>query len=385
MPTYARADIAFERGEGAYLFDTNGRRYLDFAAGVAVNSLGHGHPHLVEALTAQAAKVWHTSNLYRIPLQERLAERLVTHSFADTVFFCNSGAEAIECALKIARRYHDGGGNAERFRILVFDGAFHGRTLTTIAAGGQDKHRAGFAPDVEGFDRAAFGDLDAAKNAIGPETAAILVEPIQGEGGVRVPPTGFLKGLRGLCDDEGLLLILDEVQTGLGRTGRLFAHQWDGIEPDIMGIAKGLGGGFPVGACLATAKAAEAMTASTHGSTFGGNPLAMAVGNAVLDVVLADGFLDQVRKTAGALNQRLGALAAEFPSVIAEVRGIGLLLGLRCEVSSADVIATARSHGLLLAPAADNVARLLPPLIIDEAQVDEAADILETTCRELVS
>ncbi len=383
MPTYARAGLAFERGEGAYLFDTNGRRYLDFAAGVAVNSLGHGHPHLVEALNAQAAKVWHTSNLYRIPQQERLAERLVAHSFADTVFFCNSGAEAMECALKIARRYHFGNGDSERFRVLAFEGAFHGRTLTTIAAGGQDKHRDGFAPDVDGFDRAVFGDLDAAKNAIGPETAAILVEPIQGEGGVRIPPPGFLKGLREICDQQGLLLILDEVQTGMGRTGRLFAHEWDGIQPDVMAIAKGLGGGFPVGACLATAKAAEAMTAGTHGSTFGGNPLAMAVANAVLDVMLEDGFLDQVRKMAGTLNQRLGALVAEFPSVVAELRGRGLLLGLRCEISNAEFVAAARAHGLLLAPASENVARLLPPLIIGESQVDEAVGILETTCRDL--
>ena len=385
MPTYARADIAFDRGEGAYLFDLEGRRYLDFAAGVAVNSLGHGHPHLVETLRDQAAKLWHTSNLYQIPDQERLAERLVAASFADMAFFCNSGAEAIETALKIARRFHDGAGTPDRFRVLTFSGAFHGRTLTTIAAGGQAKHLEGFGPDVDGFDHAEFGDLKAAAGAIGAETAAIMVEPIQGESGIRTPPPGFLKGLRDLCDEHGLLLIFDEVQTGVGRTGRLFAHEWDGVEPDMMAIAKGLGGGFPVGACLATAKAAQFMDPGSHGSTFGGNPLAMAVANAVLDVVLEGGFLERVRQTAGALNQRLRALVAEYPSVFAEVRGTGLLIGLRCEAANGDMIAAARVHGLLLAPAGDNVARLVPPLIVGESEIDEATGILETVCKELAS
>ena len=385
MPTYARSDLAFDRGEGAYLIDTEGRRYLDFAAGVAVNSLGHAHPHLVEALRKQAGKLWHTSNLYQIPVQERLATRLVAASFADQAFFCNSGAEAIECALKIARRFHYGNGAPERFRVLTFEGAFHGRTLTTIAAGGQPKHLEGFGPGVDGFDQAEFGDLKAAGQAIGPETAAIMVEPIQGEGGVCTPPTGFLKGLRTLCDDNGMLLIFDEVQTGLGRTGRLFAHEWDGVGPDVMALAKGLGGGFPIGACLATNAAGEFMTPGTHGSTFGGNPLAMAVANAVLDVVLENGFLDQVRKIAGALNQRLSGLVAAYPGVFAEVRGTGLLIGLRCEVPNAEVIEAARAHGLLLAPAGDNVARLLPPLIVGEREVEEAIGILETVCKELGS
>jgi acetylornithine/N-succinyldiaminopimelate aminotransferase len=385
MPTYARSDLAFDRGEGAYLIDTEGRRYLDFAAGVAVNSLGHAHPHLVEALRKQAGKLWHTSNLYQIPVQERLATRLVAASFADQAFFCNSGAEAIECALKIARRFHYGNGAPERFRVLTFEGAFHGRTLTTIAAGGQPKHLEGFGPGVDGFDQAEFGDLKAAGQAIGPETAAIMVEPIQGEGGVCTPPTGFLKGLRTLCDDNGMLLIFDEVQTGLGRTGRLFAHEWDGVGPDVMALAKGLGGGFPIGACLATNAAGEFMTPGTHGSTFGGNPLAMAVANAVLDVVLENGFLDQVRQIAGALNQRLSGLVAAYPGVFAEVRGTGLLIGLRCEVPNADVIEAARAHGLLLAPAGDNVARLLPPLIVGEREVEEAIGILETVCKELGS
>ena len=385
MPTYARSDLAFDRGEGAYLIDTEGRRYLDFAAGVAVNSLGHAHPHLVEALRKQAGKLWHTSNLYQIPVQERLATRLVAASFADQAFFCNSGAEAIECALKIARRFHYGNGAPERFRVLTFEGAFHGRTLTTIAAGGQPKHLEGFGPGVDGFDQAEFGDLKAAGQAIGPETAAIMVEPIQGEGGVCTPPTGFLKGLRTLCDDNGMLLIFDEVQTGLGRTGRLFAHEWDGVGPDVMALAKGLGGGFPIGACLATNAAGEFMTPGTHGSTFGGNPLAMAVANAVLDVVLENGFLDQVRQIAGALNQRLSGLVAAYPGVFSEVRGTGLLIGLRCEVPNAEVIEAARAHGLLLAPAGDNVARLLPPLIVGEREVEEAIGILETVCKELGS
>ena len=385
MPTYARSDLAFDRGEGAYLIDTEGRRYLDFAAGVAVNSLGHAHPHLVEALRKQAGKLWHTSNLYQIPVQERLATRLVAASFADQAFFCNSGAEAIECALKIARRFHYGNGAPERFRVLTFEGAFHGRTLTTIAAGGQPKHLEGFGPGVDGFDQAEFGNLKAAVQAIGPETAAIMVEPIQGEGGVCTPPTGFLKGLRTLCDDNGMLLIFDEVQTGLGRTGRLFAHEWDGVGPDVMALAKGLGGGFPIGACLATNAAGEFMTPGTHGSTFGGNPLAMAVANAVLDVVMENGFLDQVRQIAGALNQRLSWLVAAYPGVFSEVRGTGLLIGLRCEVPNAEVIEAARAHGLLLAPAGDNVARLLPPLIVGEREVEEAIGILETVCKELGS
>ena len=385
MPTYGRSGLAFDRGEGAYLIDIEGRRYLDFAAGVAVNSLGHAHPHLVEALRKQAGKLWHTSNLYQIPVQERLATRLVAASFADQAFFCNSGAEAIECALKIARRFHYGNGAPERFRVLTFEGAFHGRTLTTIAAGGQPKHLEGFGPGVDGFDQAEFGDLKAAGQAIGPETAAIMVEPIQGEGGICTPPTGFLKGLRTLCDDNGMLLIFDEVQTGLGRTGRLFAHEWDGVGPDVMALAKGLGGGFPIGACLATNAAGEFMTPGTHGSTFGGNPLAMAVANAVLDVVLENGFLDQVRQISGALNQRLSGLVAAYPGVFAEVRGTGLLIGLRCEVPNAEVIEAARAHGLLLAPAGDNVARLLPPLIVGEREVEEAIGILETVCKELGS
>ena len=388
MPTYARAPIAFERGAGAYLFDTNGRRYLDFAAGVAVVSLGHCHPHLVAALTKQAETLWHTSNLYRIPAQERLATRLVEHSFADQVFFCNSGAEAVECGLKIVRRYQDLSGRPHRYRVITFAGAFHGRTLATLAAGGQEKHLAGYDPRVEGFDQVPYGDLDATRRAITDETAAILVEPLQGEAGARVPPPGFLRALRKLCDEHNLVLFLDEVQTGIGRTGRLFAHEWENVRPDLMAVAKGLGGGFPIGACLAIEPLAAVMTAGSHGSTFGGNPLAVAVGNAVLDVVLGEGFLEQVRRTAGALNQRLAPLAAEYPSVIAELRGTGLLIGLRAQgaaSSQAALITALRDDGLLVAPAGDNVVRLVPPLTIDETHIEEAGVILDRVCKRLVS
>ena len=304
LPTYARVDLAFERGEGAWLIATNGERYLDFTSGVAVNALGHAHPHLVAAITEQAKKVWHVSNLYRIPEAERLAERLCAASFADLVFFGNSGAEAMECAIKMARKYQSANGQPERFRIITFEGAFHGRTLATLAAGGQKKYLEGFGPVVDGFDQVPFGDLEATKRAIGPETAAILIEPIMGEGGVRVVPPEFLRALRQLCDEHGLLLVFDEVQTGMGRTGDLFAYQRYGVTPDIMALAKALGGGFPLGACLATAEAAKGMTAGTHGSTFGGNPLAMAAGNAVLDVMLARGFLERVRRIALVLKQK---------------------------------------------------------------------------------
>lgn len=388
MSTYARAPIAFERGEGAYLFDGAGRRYLDFAAGVAVVSLGHCHPHLVAALHVQAETLWHTSNLYRIAGQERLAARLVEHSFADKAFFCNSGAEAVEGGLKMVRRYHDETGHPERYRVITFAGAFHGRTLATLAAGGQAKHLAGYDPRVEGFDQVPYGDIEATRRAITKDTAAILVEPLQGEAGARVPPSGFLRALRRWCDEHGLLLFLDEVQTGVGRTGRLFAYEWEGIKPDLMAVAKGLGGGFPIGAVLATDAVAAVMTAGSHGSTFGGNLLAVAVGNAVLDVVLGDGFLEGVRRIAGALSQRLAPLASEYPSVIAELRGSGLLLGLRAQGEAknhAALIEGLRNGGLLVAPAGDNVVRLVPPLVIDESHVDEAGRILESVCRSLAS
>src|SRR6201991_3023118 len=305
LPVFARVDLAFERGEGCWLVATNGERYLDFTSGVAVNALGHAHPHMIAALTAQAQKVWHVSNLYQVPEAERVAQRLCDASFADVIFFCNSGAEAMECSIKMARKYHAANGAPERYRIITFEGAFHGRTLATLAAGGQKKYLEGFGPVDEGFDQVPFADLEATKRAIGPETAAILIKPIMGEGGVRVVPPEFLRALRQLCDEHKLLLVFDEVQTGVGRTGQLFAYQRTGIAPDIMALAKALGGGFPVGACLATAEAAKGMTTGTHGSTFGGNPLAMAAGNAVLDVVLEETFLEKVRHSGLILKQRL--------------------------------------------------------------------------------
>jgi acetylornithine/N-succinyldiaminopimelate aminotransferase len=380
LPTYARADLSFERGEGPWLVGRDGQRYLDFGAGIAVNALGHAHPHLVAALTEQAGKIWHTSNLYQIPEGERLARRLVDHTFADVVFFSNSGAEANEAAIKMARKYHSANGQPERFRIITFEGAFHGRTLATIAAGGQKKYLEGFGPKVEGFDQVPFDDMDALKASIGPETAAIMIEPVQGEGGIRPVPPPFLRALRSLCDENGLLLIFDEIQTGVGRTGKLFAHEWTGVPPDIMSVAKGIGGGFPLGACLATQEAAKGMTVGTHGTTYGGNPLAMAVGNAVLDVVLAPGFLQHVERMGLLLKQRLAELKDRHPAVIAEVRGQGLMMGLRTHVPNTDFIDAVREQRLILIAAGDNVARLLPPLIVTEAEIGEAFSRLDAAC-----
>ena len=383
LPTYARIDLAFERGEGAWLTATNGDRYLDFASGIAVNALGHAHPHLVEALSAQAQKLWHVSNLYRIPEAERLAERLCAVSFADTVFFTNSGAEAMECAIKMARKYQAASGKPERFRIVTFEGAFHGRTLATIAAGGQKKYLEGFGPPVDGFDQVPFADIEATRKAIGPQTAAILIEPIQGEGGVRVAPNPFLRALRQLCDAHGLLLLFDEVQTGVGRTGEMFAYERAGVRPDVMAIAKGIGGGFPLGACLATTEAGKGMTTGSHGSTYGSNPLGAAVGNAVLDVVLARGFLDGVRRTALLLKQRLAELKDRHPKVIAEVRGEGLLVGLRAAIPNGELVDALRAERLLTAAAADNVVRLLPPLIVGETEIAEAVARIDRACTKI--
>src|SRR6266513_3050278 len=383
LPVFARVDLGFERGEGAWLIATSGERYLDFTSGVAVNALGHAHPHLVEAITKQANRVWHVSNLYRIPESERVAERLCAASFADVVFFCNSGAEAMECAIKMARKYQSASGRPERYRMVTFEGAFHGRTLATLAAGGQKKYLDGFGPVVQGFDQVAFGDLEAAKRAVGPETAAILIEPIMGEGGVRVVEPEFLRALRRLCDEHGLLLIFDEVQTGMGRTGALFAYQRCGVTPDIMALAKALGGGFPLGACLATAEAAKGMTTGTHGSTFGGNPLAMAAAGAVLDVMLADGFLDRVRRVALVLKQKLAAIADRYPTVVAELRGEGLLVGLRAAVPSAELVDELRAEKMITAAAGDNVVRLLPPLIVSEEEIADAVRRLERACARI--
>jgi len=383
MPTYARADLAFERGEGAYLFATDGRRFLDFASGVAVTALGHGHPRLVAALREQAGKLWHCSNLYRVPGQEKVAAKLVERSFADTVFFCNSGAEALECCIKTARKYHYAGGNSQRYRIVCAEGAFHGRTLATVAAGGQKKHMEGFAPAVEGFDHVPYGNLNALRDAITAETAAILVEPVQGEGGIIPGDPDYLRRLRATADEFGILLMFDEVQTGMGRTGTLFAHEQLGIAPDVMGIAKGLGGGFPVGACLATAQAVRGMTAGSHGSTFGGNPLAMAVAETVLDIMTEPGFLAQVERMGKLLRHRVEATCAGFPHVVEQVRGLGLMLGLKARIPNTELVEKLRANGLLTVGAGDNVIRLLPPLTIGEAEVDEAIAILSRTFSEV--
>lgn len=375
--TYSRAPLRFERGEGVWLITEDGERYLDFGGGVAVSSLGHGYPHLVEALKAQADKVWHLSNLYEVPGQEKLAGRLTEATFADKVFFTNSGAEALECAIKTARRYQYSKGHPERFHIITFEGAFHGRTLATIAAGGQEKYLEGFGPKAPGFDQVPFGDIDAVRAAVTDATAAILIEPVQGEGGIRPATMEFMRALRALCDERGLLLVLDEVQTGVGRTGKLFAYEWSGVTPDIMAVAKGIGGGFPLGACLATAEAASGMKAGTHGSTYGGNPLAMAVGNAVLDVILSDGFLEHVRDVGLVFRQALASLKDRYPDVIEDVRGEGLMLGIKAAVPSADLLQAIRAEHLLAVPAGDNVLRLLPPLITTADEAREGLSRIE--------
>jgi acetylornithine/N-succinyldiaminopimelate aminotransferase len=385
MATFARVDLAFERGEGVWLMTKDGERYLDFTSGVAVNALGHAHPHLVAALTEQAQKLWHVSNLYEIPEAERVARRLCEASFADVVFFCNSGAEAMEGAIKTARKYHAVSGRPDRYRIITFEGAFHGRTLATLAAGGQKKYLDGFGPVVEGFDQVRVDDLAAVKSAIGEQTAAIVIEPLMGEGGVRTVAPSFLKALRDLSDQNGLLLIFDEVQSGMGRTGELFAHQRTGVTPDIMALAKALGGGFPVGAVLATEEAAKGMTAGTHGSTFGGNPLAMSASNATLDVMLAPGFFDHVKRISILLKQRLAEIKDRFPSVIAEVRGEGLLLGLRAVIPAGELVNAIRAEKMLTVAAGENVVRLLPPLIISEQEVAEGVARLERACARLSS
>lgn len=383
LPTYARAPVAFVRGEGAWLEASDGSRYLDFGAGIAVAGLGHSHPHLVNALIEQGQKLWHVSNLYVIPQAERLAKRLTDATFADYVFFTNSGAEACEGAIKTVRKYQFVSGHPERVEIITFDNAFHGRTLATIAAGGNDKYVEGFGAPVEGFHRKTpYGDIEAVKAAINPRTAAIMVEPMQGEGGIRLAPASFFRALRELCDQHGLLLVFDEVQSGMGRTGKFFAYEHMGIEPDVMAIAKGIGGGFPLGAFLTTKEAGKGMVAGTHGSTYGGNPLATAIGNAVLDIILADGFLDKVAQTGLALKQRLAELKDRHPGVIAEIRGEGLLMGLRINerISNGDFTAAVRDQHMLVIPAGENVVRMLPPLTIGQVEIDEAIKRLSAAC-----
>ena len=378
MQTYARADLAFERGEGAYLFTADGRRFLDFASGIAVTALGHSHPHLVKALTDQAQKLWHTSNLYQVPGQARLAERLTAATFADQIFFTNSGVEAIECGLKLVRKYQDDFGDPKRYRVIGFEGSFHGRTLSTLAAAGNEKYLKGYAPMVDGFDHCAFNNLNEVRAKIGPETAAILIEPVQGEGGMRAADLAFLKDLRKVCDEFGLLLMLDEVQSGIGRTGKFLAHEWAEITPDIAAIAKGIGGGFPLGACLATSKVAAAYGPGAHGTTFGGNPLAMAVGNGVLDVILDGNLLPHVNEVSAHLEARLDDLLRRFPATFEGKRGKGLMRGLKCVtgIVNTEMVEALRGAGLLTVGAGDNTIRLLPPLIVTEAEVNSAIDMI---------
>ena len=385
MPNYNRADICFEHGQGAYLFDETGRRYLDFGAGIATSSLGHGHPHLVRAIAEQAAKVIHVSNLYRVKQAERLAARYVAASFADSVFFCNSGAEANEGLVKAMRKTQADEGHPERTRVICFEGAIHGRTLATISATGNPKYLAGFGEPVPGFDHVPLNDIAAVRAAITPQTAGILVEPIQGEGGIRAVTPGFLQALRDLCDERGLLLGFDEVQTGMGRTGKLFAHEWHGVTPDVLSSAKGIGGGFPMAAVLGTERVAKALVPGSHGTTYGGGPLACAAGNAVLDVILADGFLDQLTATAAFLHAGLEALVVAHPAVFTEVRGMGLLLGLKCTPPNGEVQAAALTHGLLTVAAGDNVLRLAPPLIIGQAECEEALALLGEVAAQLAA
>ena len=381
--TYSRAPVEFERGDGCWLQTTEGERFLDFGSGIAVSCLGHAHPHLVKAIQDQAEKLWHVSNLYEISSQGRLAQRLVANSFADRVFFGNSGAEALECAIKTARRYHYVNGAPERYRIITFAGAFHGRTLATLAAAGQEKYLEGYGPRVDGFDQVELGDLEAVKAAITDETAGILLEPIQGEGGIVEPPSGFLRELRKLCDEHGILLVFDEVQTGFGRTGDMFAYKWSGIEPDILAAAKGIGGGFPLGACLATNEASAGMTPSTHATTYGGNLLAMAAGNAVLDIILQDGFFEDVQRRSLIFKQGLASVVDRFPDVFSEVRGKGFLLGLKCVLPNMDVNSALRDANLLTVPAGDNVIRLLPPLVVSEEEMSQAIERIENAAAAL--
>lgn len=383
LPIYSRCELVFERGEGVYLYAKDGARYLDFAAGIAVNSLGHSHPHLVKALQDQARKLWHVSNLYQIEGLEELAQRIIDRCFADYAFFCNSGAEAVECGIKMVRKYHDATGNPDKYRIITFQGCFHGRTLATISASQKSKLMAGFEPVVDGFDVVPFGDIEAVKRAIRPDTGGILIEPIQGEGGVNVATPEFMLALRAIADEHGLLLFLDEVQCGMGRTGKFFAHEWSGIEPDILASAKGIGSGFPLGACLATKKAAQGMTAGSHGSTYANNLLAVRVGNAVMDILLSAGFFDRVRETGEYLLSGLKELAKKYPSVIKGVRGFGLMLGMEIHGQSKDFTAALRKKKLLTVAAGDHVIRILPPLIVTKKEADEGLGIINSVCAEL--
>ncbi|HTI84401.1 MAG TPA: aspartate aminotransferase family protein [Acetobacteraceae bacterium] len=384
LPNYARADLAFEKGEGAWLWTVDGRRFLDFGSGIATASLGHAHPHLVKTIAEQAAKVMHTSNLYRIPQAERLAHRLVDATFADSVFFCNSGAEANEGMIKMMRRAMSDAGKPERFRFICFEGAFHGRTLATLAATGNAHYLEGFGPVVDGFDHVPFNNMNAVRNAVGANTCGIIVEPVQGEGGVRPADMQFLRDLRTMCDEYDIILGMDEVQSGMGRTGKLFAHEWAGIAPDVMSSAKGIGGGFPLGAVLAKERFAKALVPGTHGTTYGGNPLACSAGNAVLDIILAPGFLEGVDRKGRRLRAELDEIAREYPQVYENARGMGLLLGLKCVLPVAEVQAACVAEGLMAITAGENVLRLAPPLVVTDADLDEAVTMLRRATRRVL-
>ena len=383
MPTYDRYSLQIKNGSGCYLFDAQGRRYLDFGSGIAVNSLGHCHPKLVSAITEQASRIWHCSNLYDIPAQQKLANRLVSNTFADTVFFNNSGAEAIETGIKIIRKFHYESGNPEKYRIITIDGAFHGRTLATISASRQKKYITGFGPLVEGFDQVPFNNLKILKETIGPHTGGVLIEPIQGEGGIRPFSDDYLVALRTICDENGLLLMFDEVQSGVGRTGKFYAYEWTKMTPDIMASAKGLGVGFPVGACLATEQAGLALTAGSHGTTFGGNPMAMAVSNAVLDIIFEKNFLNNVKQKGKYFQEKLNKIKEKYPRVINEVRGVGLMTGIKLSVDNNKFMKKLMDNKMLTVKAEENVIRLFPPLIVNNNELDEAINKIEKVCKEM--
>ncbi len=385
LPNYARADLAFERGEGAWLWTVDGRRFLDFGSGIATASIGHGHPHLAKAIADQAAKVMHVSNLYRIPQAEKLAQRLVDNSFADSVFFCNSGAEANEGMIKMMRRAMFDSGKEDAYRIICFEGAFHGRTLATLAATGNPHYLHGFGPVVDGFDHVPFNNMNAVRDAIGPNTCGIIVEPIQGEGGIRAADMQFLRDLRAVCDEYGIILGMDEVQSGMGRTGKLFAHEWAGITPDVMSSAKGIGGGFPLGAVLAKEKFAKALVPGTHGTTYGGNPLACTAGNAVLDVILAPGFIEDVERKGRKLGEALTQVAKDFPTVFVDARGMGLLRGLKCVVPQGTVQAACTAEGLMAITAGENVLRLAPPLVVTDSDIDQGVAMLRAAAAKVAA
>jgi acetylornithine/N-succinyldiaminopimelate aminotransferase len=383
MANYGHPELQFEHGKGVYLYTADQQRYLDFTAGIAVNCLGHCHPHLVQAIREQSERLWHTSNLFSNIPTERLAQRLVDLSFADRVFFANSGTEAVECGFKMMRRFHYHHGRKQRVRIISLTQSFHGRTLAPVAACLNPLHIEGFLVGDSGFDQVPFGDLDALKTAISEQTAGVILEPVQGEGGIRAVPADYLKAVRQLCDAHGILLMFDEVQSGMGRTGYLFAHEALGVTPDLLASAKGLGGGFPIGACLSTERVAEVMTAGTHGSTFGGNPLATAVGNAVVDIIATPEFLQQVQARSARLRAGLDVLIKKYPLLLAEHTGLGLMTGLRCVCSNADLIKAMHEQKLLAVKAGGNSVRLLPPLNITEAEVDEALELLDKACATL--